>query len=401
VRRPVVLAAIPVLVLAMSLSLGAAPPTAHGTLPSKWCADAAPPPCVESASRNGVGITSSDPTWTVYIANITGTGSNDFQWMIWKNGGFDLGAAALGDTWVIHIDTGTEVPRVAFTHGDNVTIDRALHGDGTYHVTVTATPVVMTGDCDQSSWPWTCPMVATREWSGYLDGEISDYGSWGDATERNSIYGMNYASDVAATGLPPQVVADPATGTQQIVIDLANPHFRMDGVTVFQGFVHQRIPNAFLHTVYGIDDPATLTGSGLVAAVSGSAAGSGTITVSQEPSGDAMLVDITGLTFSARKLRIERGVITPTRPTGVSAVRTSATAGKVRFTRSSARGSRIVGYAARCAHGSSVKTAVGPSSPIVVTGLSRGVPYSCQVKARSKAGVSLWSAAVNMPAHPA
>ena len=55
--------------------------------------------------RSILSITSSDPLWTVYIANITGTGSNDFQWMVWKNGGFDLGAAALGDTWVIHIDT--------------------------------------------------------------------------------------------------------------------------------------------------------------------------------------------------------------------------------------------------------------------------------------------------------
>ena len=63
------------------------------------------------------------------------------------------------------------------------------------------------------------------------------------------------------------------------------------------------------------------------------------------------------------------------------------------------RGSHIVGYTVRCTHGSSVVLGTGHGSPVAVTGLRGGVPYSCQTKARSKAGAGQWSAAVTMPAH--
>jgi len=43
--------------------------------------------------------------------------------------------------------------------------------------------------------------------------------------------------------------------------------------------------------------------------------------------------------------------------------------------------------------------ATGHGSPIAVTGLRGGVPYSRQAKARSKAGAGHWSAAVTRPAH--
>jgi hypothetical protein len=74
---------------------------------------------------------------------------------------------------------------------------------------------------------------------------------------------------MAATGLPPEIVNDPTTGAPQLLVRLANPHFRQDGSTVFHGFAHQRIPNAFLREVYAIDSPATLTTSGLAPVVTG------------------------------------------------------------------------------------------------------------------------------------
>jgi hypothetical protein len=266
-------------------------------------------------------------------------------------------------------------------------------------VTITANPVLLVGTCDQTSWPWTCPSTADTQWDGYLDGELTDYQAWSDVAQRDSMYGMNYASNVSATSLPPEIVSDPTTGEQQILVRLANPHFEQDGTTVFEGFVHQRIPNAFLQTVYGIDDPSTLTSSGLTPVVSGTP--TGTFSVTQESGGDAMLVDATDLTFSARKLLIHRGVVTPTVPIHVTAHRISTAGGRLGFTASKARGSRITGYAARCVHGTAVRTGSGKVSPVAVGQLKPGVGYQCRVKALSKDGPSVWSPAVTMPAHPA
>jgi Fibronectin type III domain len=381
-------------VLGALASLGFAPPSSAEKITSSWCSDGASTPCVESATLNGGAITSTDPNWDVFVQLRTPGGSHTAYWLIENRHG---GGLTMGDDWVVTIDMGTIIPRVAWAHGDDFSITRHDDGDGTWTATVAATPVVIVGECDQTVWPWTCPTTATQEWDGYLDGEVTDYDAWSDATQRDSMYGLDFATNVAATSLPPEIVPDPVTGDQQILIRLANPHFLMDGTTVFHGFVHQRIPNAFLAAVYGIDAPATLTTGGLVPVVSGPTAGSGTASVTD--GGTAMLVDITDLTFSRRLVRINRGVITPTRPTGIAANRLGPHSGRVWFHTSTPRGSRIVGYTARCVKGTHVFTATGSAAPITVTGLTRGVGYQCSVKARSKAGASAWSTTAGMPAH--
>jgi Fibronectin type III domain len=381
-------------VLASSLGLGAR--NEAGAV-SSWCSDGASAPCIESATRNGSTVTSSDPTWSLYTVPITPSASTEFLWGVSKNGDFQLGSAALTDDWVVTMDVGAEVPRVVFTHGTDVTVTRTADGDGTYHVTVAATPIVIVGECNQSVWPWTCPETATQEWDGYLDGQITDYGAWSDVDQRNSMYGMDYSTNVAATSLPPEIVNDPTTGAERLLVRLANPHFLEDGTTVFTGFAHQRIPNAFLHEVYAIDSPSTLTTSGLAPIVTG--AGASTVTVTEDSGGGAMLVDATGLTFSARKLVVNRGIITPTRPRNVHARRLGPHSGRLRFDPATPRGSRITGYAARCVHNASVVTATGSGSPLTVSGLHQGVGYDCRVRAISKAGPGTLSALDYMPAH--
>jgi hypothetical protein len=387
--------AIVVLVLASGLVLGNAAP-AGAT--SDWCSDpGSSTPCIVSATLNGSTITSSDPTYDIFVSDPPGTVSHEAFWLISTATG-ELGADSLDDVWVVQFDMGPIVPRVAFTHGNDVTIVRTPDGGGSYHVTVTATPVVILGECDQSAWPWTCPTTATQDWNGYLDGEISDYEVWSDIAQRNSVYGMNFSSNVAATGLPPEIVNDPTTGAERLLIRLANPHFRMDGSTVFVGFIHQRIPNAFLHEVYAIDSPSTLTTSGLDPIVTGPVAGSGTVSVTEEGGGGAMLVNATGMTFSTRRLLINRGVITPTKPLSVHARRLGPNSGRLRFDPATPRGSRITGYRARCAHNASVVLATGSASPLTVTGLRHGAGYDCRVTALSRAGPGTPSALIHMPA---
>lgn len=223
------------------------------------------------------------------------------------------------------------------------------------------------------------------------------YGAWDDVSQRAAMYGMDHVSNISAGSIPAEIVNDPATGYQMLLFRLANPHFRMDGTTVFLGNLHERIPNAFLKEAYGIDDPATLSGSGLVASVSGGTGG-GTIAVTQESSGLAMLVDVTGMTFSTRTLRIKRGMITPAKPTGVVADRKGASKGTLSFVAPTPRGSKIVGFSARCVRGSETVTARGNASPVVVSGLHAGTSYSCKVRANSKAGPGAWSAQVTMRA---
>ena len=156
------------------------------------------------------------------------------------------------------------------------------------------------------------------------------------------------------------------------------------------------VPSSFLQTVYGIDDPSTVTDTGLAATVG---AGGGTVAIQVAPSGGALLVDITGLTFSSRVLTIRRGVITPTRPLGVTARRTSTSRGQISFRAAKPRGSRIKFYRANCTstRGHPSVKAKSSGSPVRVSGLRPREAYRCTVVAQAKAGAGQVSAAVKLP----
>ena len=380
-----------------------------------YCSPTSGLPCIASATRNGT-----EPLIGPTQYAVTGTfrtpepGADDqsryLSLNILNNQGddpYELGAAARDDTFSVTINLGDQiVPRVATGKARDVAVSRTDNGDGTYAITIEGKPVRVDGQCDQTVDPWVCPEdgKGTEEQSvereAFWSADVTDYASWEDVAQRNAMYGMNYFSNIAATSVPPEIVED------YLLIRMNNRHFREDGTTPVRGRAELRIPNAFLKEVYGIPDPGTMDGTSLVA--TGSAATSGSVTIKQEPGKDAMRVDVDGITFSMRTLKVKTGTITPRRPTDVSAARFSPDRGRVEFGRAEARGAEVTGYRVRCvsldgddvARTRDVATGDGSEFAAVVTGLRRGSAYDCRVRATSKAGPSPWSRADRMAARP-
>ncbi|HEX9774543.1 MAG TPA: fibronectin type III domain-containing protein [Actinomycetota bacterium] len=385
--------------VAVLLTLG--PVRQAGATDTDWCSVDSTKPCIVSATHAGNPVAPADTDWEPWVFKYKVGGSTNVDWGWFHNMDNDLGAGATSEVFVLLIDTGSVIPRVAFTYGDDVVVNRIDDGDGTYKIEITATAIELNDndDCDQNVNPWFCPETPSDAWDGYLGGQITNYNAWDDVAQRESMWGMNYSTNVAATSLPPEIVNDPATGYEQLLIRMASHHYHLDGSTLWEGFAHLRIPNAFLRLTYGVDNPASMTGSGLIVTGEGSAA---TATIAQESGADAMLVDVEGMHFSARNVRIKRGVITPTRPTNVSTKRATAHRGKVKFDPAKARGSKITGYAARCVarRGSHIVWGFDGDSPVVVRHLRRGVAYACRVRAKSKAGPGTWSVTKKLAARP-
>lgn len=407
-RTPSLLAASALLV--SSLAAGVLPLSGAGAAPIPstevtWCDPTTPvAPCVDSATLNGTDLRTLAPEWELSGQAFTIEGSQEISISLLHDGSFELGAGSLDDVVVVDLLTGSLVPRLVTGKGRDTSVVRSGSGSAR-EVVVTGTPVVVSGQCDQSAWPWVCPEYSgtdpelDREWVGTFDFDVSDVGSWTDAAQREAFYGMNYFTNVAATSVPPEIVDDPTTSAQMLLIRLANRHYRSDGTTVVKGHGELRIPNAFLREVYGIPDPSTMTGTSLTPSLSGG--GPGTVTSVQEPGDAAMLVTYDNVEFSARTLRVATGAITPTRPTQVSATRTGARRGFVDFDPSKARGAEVTGYAGRCVATRGEHVVTGVSENIVrFTGLREGVSYDCQVRATSKAGPSRWSDSVRMGARP-
>jgi hypothetical protein len=383
----------------MSIAMAAATAAPLAAAPS---AHAAACGTVVAATRNGSTLPANRVS-TVCSPGADGA-SSDVSWNVWDgpsdspSAGLDLGLDSHDDTYVITLDTGAIIPRVTDTKGGSVSVTRTKQGDGHWHVTITAKPVLATGECSQSATPWTCPSVATKQWDGYLGGTITDYGTWEDVAQRNAFFGMDYASNIDAGSIPPQIVNDDR-GVQMILLELANSHFqKTPSTTVFKGQASIVIPNAFLKEVYGIDDPASLTTAGLAPDLSGSGAG----TVSVADIGAALKVTVTDLTFSKRNVKIHRGNIKPGKPTKLRAERKTAGKAKLTYARAKARGSKIKGYTITCSAKSGprhIVTVKDRKPSTTVTGLHTGTAYTCKVKARSKAGAGKW-AKVGVPKKP-
>lgn len=363
--------------LVLSLALGAA---GLGALAAAPAATAAGCGTVLSATRNGADATSLVTTNCFSL-----DGANYVSWGVAApGGGNDLGTAARGDAYVITIDTGTTIPRVTDTRGSDVTVSRLQTGDGHWHVRVSAKPVLLTEGCSNAATPWSCPAVATKEWDGYLGGQVTDYGTWADPAQRAAFFGMDYSSNIDLGTIPPQIVPDPDSDAEMLFIELAAPHLRTDGSTVFIGDARIVIPNAFLKEVYEIDDPSSLTTLGLDPDLSGKGAGKSTVA----DIGGALQVDIAGLTFSQRDLTIARGTIAPARPKKLTTKRTSASTAKLGYAKAKSRGSKVTGYAITCSArtGRHTVRAKDTKPATTVKRLRAGVAYDCKVRATSKAG---------------
>ncbi len=211
-------------------------------------------------------------------------------------------------------------------------------------MTLTGQPVSVT-DQDGCTFPPggpTCTSVAPGPSSAILQGEISDYNytNYSDPSYPpgfvDSFDGMEMYTNIAETSLPPNLMV--VDGQNELELDLTDHHFLHDGTTVVHGDFYLRIPAAFLSTYWGINDPSTLSTDGLNASIG---AGGGTLAVTVEPGNAAVDVQISGMTFSRRHLKIKLGVVTPRGPKNVKARRVSGTTAKVTFTKSRPRGQKV------------------------------------------------------------
>lgn len=84
----------------------------------------------------------------------------------------------------------------------------------------------------------------------------------------------------------------------------------------------------------------------------------------------------------------------PAAPTSVSAVRVSATSGKVTFAAAADGGSAVIRFTANCqsTDGGTTRTVNGSASPVTVGNLTTGSTYRCRVRATNGIGPGPYSA---------
>src|ERR1700722_19655093 len=118
-KRATVLAATLLTLAGVPVPLVSAPAQATSArpdiFPAEWCGNQAPP-CVVSASRNGVAITQSDPTYAVSAAGSLQGGEFLTQWSIAdasiKGTYATLAPGDVGVPFSITVDVGKHNPRV-------------------------------------------------------------------------------------------------------------------------------------------------------------------------------------------------------------------------------------------------------------------------------------------------
>ena len=190
-KRATVLAATLATLVGLVVPLVGAPAQAAPARPdidaSEWCGTQAPP-CVVSASRNGVAITESDPTYAVSAAGLLQSdGEFLTQWGI--NDALIPGASATlapGDAGVpfsITVDVGAHPPRVVDEYAAGVSVtDTYDSAAGTWDVTVSGTAVEQGVNADCNAVTWTCPVDETDTIVNFW-GEIGDWQQWPDSAQ--------------------------------------------------------------------------------------------------------------------------------------------------------------------------------------------------------------------------
>ena len=359
--------------------------------PSDWCTASAAP-CIVSVEHDGIPVAASDPVWQVDLDSFEA--GHDAQWNLKENGVYELTSAAAG-TWEVTVDMGTTVPRVSYGTGRNGEVTRTQDLDGTWTVTTSAEPTVVATGCDGSVLPWTCPPSATDQ-DLRLAAQLLDWYFWEDEVQRRAFFGVDFWTNVEVTSFPPGVVYDDATGIASMRLDFGAPHYETDGVTEYRGHFEAVLPNDFLRENFFIPDPGTMTTASLAVAGGGPVS---TTTVTKATPASPVEVEVTDMTFSTRRLRVQTGTVVPTRPGNLRATRTSTRAGRLDYDLATPRGANVTGYRARCvpASGSSVTATLrDDASPLRVTGLTSGRTYWCRVRALSRAGAGPWSASDRM-----
>lgn len=362
-----------------------------------WCSSAPPTEaCVVSATRNGVTVTESDPTYEIGVVDSASGGDWTLYWNVLPRGGGHLADSELGANWNIVLNTRGHVPRVAFMSSTIGTVTRGLSGVDNL-VTVVGGPIRVTQGCDGSG---VCPAVAATEFVA-LGGNIDEAATWyaSSGVPVEAWNGANVWTNIDWTSFPPSLDA-----SGNLVLQVANSHFRTDGTTPVVGFLRQQLPYSLVRTALFVDDPVSLVGGGVLATLSGS--GGGIVTVSADDATRLVTIDASSVTFSRRSISVKRGVIVP-RPGVVASLtrRGNGSTMRVSAAKGTPRGSRVIGYQARCYRLSGgVKSmvrvgyvAASKGRLISVYNVSRSASTYCQVRVRSKAGYGPWGVKKKAP----
>jgi hypothetical protein len=362
---------------------------ARANTPTYWCAGhPALNTCVLSATYNGIAFDGTDPNLDIFAIPTTVSGAKTVLWNVFPVGAADL--SAYQGTFTITLKTDVN-PREVDGFGAGMSYTRSSLGGGEYQVVITGQPVSVTSQdgCTFPAGGPTCTPVSPADNTWIFQGEVSDYNydAYNNLTNYpagfvNSFDGMVMYTNIAETSLPPELMQ---VGDQnELVLGMTDHHFEHDGTTLVHGDFYLRIPAAFLSTYWGINDPSTLSTDGLNASIG---SGGGTLTVTVEPGNTAVDVQISGMTFSRRKLLVKLGHVTPRAPTHIKAKRVNGTTGKVTFTKSRPRGQKVNGYKLSCkATNGTTVTAKSKRSPLVASHLVSGQAYRCTVSGHSKAG---------------
>src|SRR5260370_19463537 len=214
-----VLAAALVTLVGSAMPLVSAPaqaaPARPDIYPSEWCGNQAPP-CVVSASRNGVAITQSDPTYAVSAAgSLQSDGEFLRQWGIGDaqiHGTYEtLAPGDVGVPFSITVDVGAHLPRVVDEYAGSVSVTKTYdHAAGTWDVTISGTAVQQGVNTDCDAITFTCPQNETNTIVAF-QGEIGDWQQWADSAQWNDFGRLDQWTNVEETERPPQLTSNPLT----------------------------------------------------------------------------------------------------------------------------------------------------------------------------------------------
>lgn len=351
--------------------------------------------CIEQILKDGVAVPyPSDPVvgsddWDVFATREDIGGARYFDVSIFN----DLGTLTVSDVWSVKINTGSTYPGEMFARGQDVTVTRSTGGGPPYTVTVTLSPVEMAYDGCTSSG--ACGEFAGEYDPAQIRAVVNDSGYRSDPDDALAMRGFDLATNTDWVSSPLEL--DYATNT--ILLDVANAHRKplSEGGGVFRGQAEFRLPNAMLRRLYNVDDPPSLTPASFAVRGMGGAA---TTLVAVDGSG--VHVDIDGMTFSKRKLKIE-GKTHPRKPGNLRAKRKTAVKAKITSSGAKPRGSKVRGYKAVCRPGRGAKVRAETTRrdplPIWVKGLTPGKRYVCTVRAKSRAGLGT-AGKVSIPRRP-
>jgi len=348
------------------------------------CDDPAPAPCFASITKNGTTTLHTNDVLDTGVEVIGGQtfvidGARYWKFSIQdQHGDFNLNTT---DTYEVVLDLGTSNLGETFSRGQNVTVERDFSDASHHTVTFTMNPVPVSYTDSGCHGDGTCPERPDVEATGYLEGSVDNLHYLTDPADEAAMQGWDLVASTDWISSPPTLNYD----THTFIIDAANSHCANPvGTCVpFVGGVSMTFPFAMLSHLYEVDAPGTLGPSAF--SISG-AGGAASTAVTVDDAGHVVHVDISGMTFSKRRLK----VVGDMRPGGVRnlhAVRVSASVGRLKFDPAKSRGSKVRGYKATCKSSSGlVASGSADDSPLKVTGLSPGVKYDCKVWAKSRFG---------------